>query len=288
MTIDAKSRLIVALDVPTVEEAHALIDRLGASVAFYKVGLWLLHAPGIDGLLDRLADAGKEIFLDCKMYDIGETVREGVKRAAARGVSFVTVHGNRDILRAAVEGKSGTSLKIFAISVLTNLDDDDMREMGYLRPVGELIDIRVQKALEYGCDGLIAAPQDAQRIRRVAPAGSLLLGTPGVRPAGYGQDDHKRGGNPASAIEDGSDYIIMGRPIIRADDPPAVARSVTAEMQSAFDVQRNKDETNDAVFQSASRGRRTRQRVRGLSRDLQTMGGYQSGVDERALVTVSR
>ncbi len=236
MGVDAKSRLIVALDVPTVEEAHGLIDRLGDAVAFYKIGLWLLHAPGIDGLIDRLVSAGREVFLDCKMYDIGETVREGVKRAAGRGVNLVTVHGNRDILEAAVKGKAGAALKIFAISVLTNFDDDDMREMGYLRPVADLIDIRARKAVESGCDGLIAAPQDAPRIRTIAPAGSLLLGTPGVRPAGHGQDDHKRGGTPQAAIEGGSDYIVMGRPIVRADDPPAVARAVTAAMQSAFDA----------------------------------------------------
>ena len=235
MAIDAKSRLIVALDVPTAAEAHGLIDRLGDAVAFYKVGLWLLHAPGIDGLIERLVGSGKEVFLDCKMYDIGETVREGVARAAERGVSLVTVHGNRDILKAAVAGKQGSALKIFAISVLTNLDDDDVRGMGYLCPVEELVEIRVKKAIEYGCDGLIAAPQDAPRIRKIAPAGSLLLGTPGVRPAGHGQDDHKRGGTPASAIEGGADYIVMGRPIIRADDPPAVAHAVVAEMQAAFD-----------------------------------------------------
>ena len=236
MGIDARSRLIVALDVPTVGEANRLIDRLGDEVAFYKVGLWLLHASGIDRLIDRLIGAGKEVFLDCKMYDIGETVREGVKRAAGRGASLVTVHGNRDILRAAVEGKRGSALKIFAISVLTNLDDEDAREMGYLCPVEALVDIRVKKAVEYGCDGLIAAPQDAPRIRSIAPAGALLLGTPGVRPAGHGQDDHKRGGTPEAAIEGGADYIIMGRPIIRADDPPAVARAVAAGMQTAFDA----------------------------------------------------
>ena len=234
MGIDARSRLIVALDVPTVAEADGLIDRLGDTVVFYKIGLWLLHAPGIDGLIDRLVGAGKEIFLDCKMYDIGETVREGVKRAAGRGASLVTVHGDRGILQAAVEGKRGTALKVFAISVLTNLDDADLRAMGYLCSVEELIDIRVKQVVEHGCDGLIAAPRDARRIRGTAPAGALLLGTPGVRPAGHARDDHKRGGTPRAAIEAGADYIVMGRPIVRAEDPQAAARAVAAEMQAAF------------------------------------------------------
>ena len=234
MDIDARSRLIVALDVPTVAAADGLIDRLGDTVAFYKVGLWLLHAPGIDGLIDRLIGAGKEVFLDCKMYDIGETVREGVRRAAGRGVGLVTVHGSPGILQAAVEGKKGTALKIFAISVLTNLDDADLYAMGYRCTVEELIDIRVKQALAHGCDGLIAAPRDTGRIRRAAPADSLLLGTPGVRPSGHRRDDHKRGGTPRAAIEGGADYLIMGRPIVRAEDPPAAARAVAAEMQAAF------------------------------------------------------
>ena len=233
--IDARRRLIVALDVSTVDEARALIATLGDAAAYYKIGPWLLYARGVDGLIDTVLGAGKELFLDCKMYDIGETVREGVARAAERGVSLVTVHGNRDILLAANEAKRGSPLKVFAISVLTNLDDDDMRELGYLRPVEELVEIRVEKALEYGCDGLIAAPQDAAKIRAIAPPERLLLGTPGVRPAGHATDDHKRGGTPGEAVRAGADYIVMGRPIVRAADPASIARAVVAEMQAAFD-----------------------------------------------------
>ncbi len=236
--IDARRRLIVALDVRTVAEARDLVAALGDASAFYKIGPWLLYARGIEGLIDLLLRSGKELFLDCKMYDIGETVREGVARAAERGVSMVTVHGNRDILLAANEGKRGSRLKVFAISVLTSLDDDDMREMGYLRPVEELVGLRVRKALEYGCDGLIAAPQDAPRIRAIAPSDRLLLATPGVRPAGHGSDDHKRGGTPADAVAAGADYIIVGRPVVRARDPAAAARAVAAEMQTAFDNRR--------------------------------------------------
>ncbi len=233
--IDARRRLIVALDVRTVDEARALIETLGDAAAYYKIGPWLLYARGVEGLIDSVLRAGKELFLDCKMYDIGETVREGVASLAARGVSLVTVHGNRDILLAANEAKRGSALKVFAISVLTNLDDDDMRELGYLRPVEELVEIRVRKAMEYGCDGLIAAPRDAAKIRAIAPRERLLLGTPGVRPAGHGADDHKRGGTPIEAIRAGADYIVMGRPIVRAADPASVARAVAAEMQAAFD-----------------------------------------------------
>ena len=233
--IDARRRLIVALDVRSVDEARALIETLGDAAAYYKIGPWLLYARGVEGLIDLVLGSGKELFLDCKMYDIGETVRQGVASLAARGVSLVTVHGNRDILLAANEAKRGSALKVFAISVLTNLDDDDMRELGYLRPVEELVETRVRKAMEYGCDGLIAAPRDAAKIRAIAPPGKLLLGTPGVRPAGHGADDHKRGGTPAEAIRAGADYIVMGRPIVRAADPASVARAVAAEMQAAFD-----------------------------------------------------
>lgn len=237
----ARSRLIVALDLPTVEEAEGMVGRLGDAVSFFKIGLWLLHARGIDRLIDRLVDGGKRVFLDCKMFDIGETVREGVRRAAERGASLVTVHGNDDILAAAVEGKGGSAIEVFAISALTSLDDEDLRRMGHACPLSELVELRVRAAMAHGCDGVIAAPRDAARIREIAPPDALLLATPGVRPAGSGADDHKRGGTPAAAVAGGADYVVAGRPVVRALDPPAAARAIAAEMQAAFDARREEE-----------------------------------------------
>src|ERR1700722_20784169 len=146
-------RLIVALDVPTIDGAVRLVGQLDGIVSFFKIGLWLLFAPGAERLIDGLIGQGKRVFLDAKMYDIGETVRQGVARAAERGVSLVTVHGDPEIMRAAVAGKGASPrTKVFAISVLTSLDDSAAREMGYALPVSELIQLRVRQAVACGCD----------------------------------------------------------------------------------------------------------------------------------------
>jgi orotidine-5'-phosphate decarboxylase len=231
-----EDRLIVALDVPSVGEARAIIDTLDGVVSFFKVGLWLQFAAGFDGLIAELVERGKKIFLDAKMFDIGETVKEGVARAAERGVSFVTVHGDGEIMRAAVEGRGNSQLKILAITVLTSVDQDGLRELGYLCPVDELIRLRVQQAVASGCDGIIAAPHDnPDRIRELAGAPSLLIATPGVRLAGTATDDHKRPGTPAQAIAAGADYLVVGRPIVRSANPAAAARQIIADMyRSAF------------------------------------------------------
>src|SRR5947199_5365413 len=185
-----EDRLIVALDVPSIGEARALIDKLDGVVSFFKVGLWLQFAAGFDGLLDYLVARHKNIFLDAKMFDIGETVSQGVARAAERGVTFVTVHGDGEIMKAAVEGKGDSGLKIFAISVLTSVDQDGLRELGYLCSVEDLIRLRVKRAIECGCDGIIAAPHDnPNRIREFPGAERLLIATPGVRLAGSSTDD---------------------------------------------------------------------------------------------------
>ncbi len=150
------------------------------------------------------------------MFDIGETVRQGVARAAERGVTFVTVHGDGEIIKAAVEGKGKSRLKIFAITVLTSVDQDGLHELGYMCSLENLIGLRVKQAIECGCDGIIAAPHDnPNRIRELAGEQRLLIATPGVRLAGSSVDDHKRPGTPAQAIAAGADYLIVGRPIVR-------------------------------------------------------------------------
>ena len=168
------------------------------------------------------------------MFDIGETVKQGVSRAAERGVSFVTVHGDGEIMKAAVEGRAGSELKLFAITVLTSVDQDGLRDLGYLCSVEELVRLRVERAITCGCDGIIAAPHDnPNRIRQLAGAQSLLIVTPGVRLAGTSADDHKRPGTPAQAIAAGADYLVVGRPIVKSDDPALAATQIIEDMRRA-------------------------------------------------------
>jgi orotidine-5'-phosphate decarboxylase len=229
---DMKDRLIVALDVPTIAAAREMAARLDGVVSFFKIGLWLAFAEGVDGLLHSLISSGKRVFLDAKMHDIGQTVQEGVARAADRGLSFVTVHGEPQVMRAAVKGKGGSSLKIFAISILTSLDDTALKHMGYALSAQALIHLRAKQAVEFGCDGLIAsAADDPNQLRRLAGSDRLLIGTPGIRSAGDTADDHARLATPAAAIERGSDYLVVGRPIIAAADPAERARQIIAEME---------------------------------------------------------
>jgi orotidine-5'-phosphate decarboxylase len=210
-----------------------MAERLDGIVSFFKLGLWLIFAPGFDRLLGDLVAQGKKIFLDAKMFDIGETVKQGVMRAAERGVSLVTVHGDNDIIGAAVEGKHGSDLRILAITMLTSIDDAGARELGYLCPVAEVIRQRVAACVDLGVDGIIASPDDVSEIRRLPGAEKLLVVTPGVRLPGAALDDHKRAGTPAQAITAGADYLVVGRPIVHAPDPAAMAARIIADMKSA-------------------------------------------------------
>jgi orotidine-5'-phosphate decarboxylase len=228
-----EERLIVALDVPTVAEARAIVARLDGVVSFYKVGLWLIFAPGFEAFLDDLLKAGHNVFLDAKMFDIGETVKRGIERVAERGVSFVTVHGDGDIIRAAVEGRGKSALRLLVVPALTSLNEQGLRELGYGGSVAELIDARARMAFDWGIDGIIASPQDnPAAIRKRLGAESLYVVTPGVRLAGAALDDHKRSGTPAQAIADGADYLVVGRPIVQAADPAEAAARIIDDMKS--------------------------------------------------------
>jgi orotidine-5'-phosphate decarboxylase len=230
-----EDRLIVALDVPSIDQARALVDKLDGVVSFFKIGLWLEFAAGFDGLIEKLLNKDKKIFLDAKMFDIGETVKQGVARAAERGVSFVTVHGDGDIIRAAAEGKRSSDLKILVVPVLTSLDAEGLRELGYRGGVAELIAERAKMTLAWGCDGIIAAPRDnPNEIRRSAGSQALLVVTPGVRPPGAPLDDHKRAGTPAEAIAAGADYLVVGRPIVKSNDPAGAAAAIIENMRAAI------------------------------------------------------
>jgi orotidine-5'-phosphate decarboxylase len=229
---EMKDRLIVALDVPTIAGAREMVARLDGTVSFFKIGLWLAFAEGVDGLFRDLISAGKKVFLDAKMYDIGQTVQEGVARAADRGFNFVTVHGDARIMEAAVKGKGASDLKILAISALTSLDDAALREMGYALTARELIHLRAKQAVALGVDGMIASgADDPNELRRIAGSERLLIVTPGIRGAEDQTDDHARLATPGAAIARGSDYLVVGRPIVAHADPAGRARAMVGEME---------------------------------------------------------
>ena len=224
-------RLIVALDVPGIEEAKAIVERLDGIVSFFKIGPWLQFSAGLDVFIKSLVDADRQVFWDPKLSDIPETVKKGVADAAALGVRFITVHGGDEILRAAVEASAGTELKILCLTVLTSLNEESLREFGYSHSVEELVTIHVKKAVAQDCDGVIASAHEAKRIREIPGADRLLIVTPGIRPEGASRDDHKRSATPAQAIAAGADYLVVGRPIIRNPDPATAARGILDDMR---------------------------------------------------------
>jgi orotidine-5'-phosphate decarboxylase len=234
--IDAGDRLIVALDVADIDAARAMVDTLDGLVSFFKVGLVLQLAQGVEALIRDLIGSGRRVFLDYKYYDIAATLHKAVGRAAALGVSFLTIHGSSQLIRGAVEGRGASSLKLFAVTVLTSMDVDDMAEMGYTRhTVEQLVLFRARKALEAGCDGVIASGEEARQIKELS-RDKLLVVTPGIRQQSHAADDQKRSATPRSAILAGADYLVVGRPILNARDPRAEAAQFLRDMQAAFDA----------------------------------------------------
>ena len=231
VTIPLQDRLIVALDVPGVGDARRLVDALGDTVSFYKLGMWLLFQPGAHGLVAELVQAGRGVFLDYKLYDIGETVQHGVSSIAQLGGRFVTVHGEPQILRSAVAGAAGSKLGVLAVTVLTSLDDDAVRSMGYGLSVRELVTRRARDAAEAGCAGIIAsALDDPDALREVSGRADLLVITPGIRMPGDDAGDQSRTATPGEAIRRGADYLVVGRPIVRAASPRDAARRILDDM----------------------------------------------------------
>lgn len=233
-TIAAHDRLILALDVPSAEEADRLMRRVEGTVRFVKIGLELYTAAGPD-IVKRALDRGNRVFLDLKFLDIDETVRRATARVAELGVEFLTIHANRKALNAAIEGRGERPLKLLAVTVLTNFDSADLRDMGIQWSVADLVTARAKLAAELGCDGVVASGEEPATIRRnVGP--KLLIVTPGIRPAGKGLDDHARPTTPTQSIKAGSDYLVVGRPIRDAEEPKDAAQVILAEMQAAFDA----------------------------------------------------
>jgi orotidine-5'-phosphate decarboxylase len=237
--VNAKERLIVALDVNSSTRAMAIVDKLEGLVSFFKVGIELQVAEGTS-VAKSLLERGKKVFLDLKYYDVPETVSRAVQQAASLGVSFLTIHGNRPTIQAAVEGRRRArdgALKLLAVTVLTSLDAGDLREMGYTVSVDELVIQRARLASEAGCDGVIASGQEAKRIREAAGE-KLLIITPGIRPEGAPAQDQKRSVRPKEAVLAGADYLVVGRPITnpKTGDERSAAEGILREMQEAWNT----------------------------------------------------
>lgn len=227
-TIAPRDRLIVPLDLPSVAAAEAMVARLGDSVNFYKIGYQLTYAGGLP-LVAQLVKSGKKVFLDLKLHDISNTVARGVESVAQLGATFLTVHAYPQTMKAAVEGRAGSDLKILAVTVLTSYDDGDLHAAGYRLNVSDLVETRAQQAQMLGIDGLVCSPEEAASLRKlVGPQMSLV--TPGIRPAGAEAGDQKRIMTPARAIAAGADYLVVGRPVTGAADPKAAAEAIQAEI----------------------------------------------------------
>jgi len=226
--IPTKDRLIVALDLPGVEQAEAMVARLGDSVNFYKIGYQLAYAGGLP-LVKKLVDDGKKVFTDLKLHDIGNTVARGVESVARLGATFLTVHAYPQTMKAAVEARAGSNMKILAVTVLTSYDDSDLHAAGYRLAVSDLVEARAQQAQILGVDGLVCSAEEAASLRKVV-GHQMHLVTPGIRPAGTATGDQKRIMTPARAIAAGSDYLVVGRPVVEAADPKAVAEAILAEI----------------------------------------------------------
>ena len=229
--MDARDRLIVALDSPAVAQAEEMVSRLGDSVTFYKIGYQLAFAGGLS-FTDALIKAGKQVFLDLKLHDIGNTVAKGVESVAQTGATFLTVHAYPQTMKAAMEAKRGSKLKILAVTVLTSYDDADLFSAGYKLGVSALVAQRAGQARDLKVDGLVCSAEEASNLRKIVGPG-LSLVTPGIRPAGSAKDDQKRIMTPAKAIAAGADYLVVGRPIVESPDPKAAADAIVAEIKSA-------------------------------------------------------
>lgn len=230
-TIDLRDRLIVALDVPTPEDAADLVGRLGDSVGFYKIGLELAFGGGLS-LAERLVGAGKHVFLDLKLHDIPATVERAAARVARLGATFLTVHAFPQTMAAAKRGVGETPLVILGVTVMTSYDDADLKSAGYAIGVRDLVALRADQAVVAGIGGLILSAEEVATMRaRVGPAFRLV--TPGIRPAGAAAGDQKRVMTPAAALRAGADHLVIGRPITQAPDPRAAAEAILSEMATA-------------------------------------------------------
>jgi orotidine-5'-phosphate decarboxylase len=220
--------IIVALDVPSKEEALRLVEQIGDAAGIYKVGMELYAAEG-PAFVRELIARGRRVFLDMKFYDIPETVKRATARVAEIGVSLLTVHGSRAVMQAAIEGRAGSSLRLLGVTVLTSFDQDDLADLGYPCNIRELVALRVRKAKEAGIDGIVCSPLEVASVRAAMGPEAVLV-TPGVRSAGAAAGDQKRIATPGEAIANGASFVVIGRQITRAADPGGEARRILTEV----------------------------------------------------------
>jgi len=226
-----KDRLIVALDLPGIEQARAMVKRLGPAASFYKIGKELVYAGGLD-LARELVSAGNKVFLDLKLHDIPATVERATAVVTGLGATYLTVHAYPQTLAAAVRGKGASDLGILGVTVLTSMNDADLAQAGYGMGVADLVRRRARQVYEAGAAGLICSPLDIALVREVVGQGLEII-TPGVRPAGADAGDQKRVMTPGEAIRAGADRLVVGRPITAAPDPRAAAEAIQAEIAAA-------------------------------------------------------
>jgi len=229
--IPISDRVILALDVPTVPDAEAIVREVGSQISFFKIGLQLQYNGGIE-YAQRLVNSGKKVFLDSKIFDIGNTIERTVENIARMGVHFLTVHGDRKIIESAASVERG-DLKIFAVTFLTNLDDADLRDMGIRMSMMEFVRHRAQIAIDAKADGVIASGKEAAMLKSIS---TLKVVTPGIRPVGTPLDDQRRVATPQEAIENGADYLVVGRPVLRATSKTAMIESIFSEVQAGLDA----------------------------------------------------
>ena len=233
--IPLQDRIIVALDVESMEKAKEIVKRCESHVGFYKVGLQLFMASWFD-TVDWILDRGHKVMLDLKFFDIPETVKLAVAQVNNRGVSFATIHGNDAIIRAAIEARG--DMKLLAVTVLTSFGEEDMRAMGMTQTVADLVFFRARRALELGCDGVVSSGMEAGRLRQELGE-KLLIVTPGIRPGANvrdAADDQKRIVTAGLAIGSGADHVVVGRPITKADDPIKVIERMQQDISSTVSI----------------------------------------------------
>lgn len=231
-------RLIVGLDLPSLETARAMVERLGEGVSGYKVGLTLLARPGGVAFAHDLRARGKFVFQDWKLHDIGAQVEGAARAVAEGGCDLLTVHAEPQVMRGAVRGRdaAGSDTKLLAVTVLTSLSDADLADIGYGFPAADLVERRVRQALDCGVDGVVSSPLEAARVREIAVAAGrpdFLIVTPGVRPAGADKGDQQRVATPADALRAGATHLVVARPVVGAGDPVQAAAAIVAEMTGA-------------------------------------------------------
>ena len=226
-----KDRLIVPLDVPTVMDAEAMVETLGDTVSFYKIGHQLAFAGGLN-FIRELRDMGKQVFLDMKLLDIDNTIEKGVENIVKMDVQMTTIHAYPNAMKAAVKAAQGSDLCLLGVTVMTSLDDDDLANAGYAHKAQDLVLKRAEQASEIGMGGVVASAQESASIRNIIDP-KMAIVTPGIRPAGADIGDQKRVMTPADAIKAGSTHLVVGRPITGVEDPKSAAQEVIDEIASA-------------------------------------------------------